>query len=177
LRLQQELVKTCPKVPAYRHDLGVTLNRLGMVLRRQGQLAQARAHLEQATEEHLAAVRPNPRHAVHRRALLRAEANLGDVLGQMKDHAGLARAAEKLQGARAGAEAEFQAARLLARAVPLAKTEAPEQAETYARRAVERLGQAVREGLPNQGRLRNDRLFAPLRERADFRAVLEQVGP
>jgi serine/threonine-protein kinase len=184
LALQERLAAERPDVPAYRNDLGVTLNHLGLVARDGGDAEQARQRFGQAVEHHQAALKANPRQPASRRTLFRAVVNLSDALVQLKDHGGLARAAEALYGGvLTGPESRYQAARLLARAVPLAEKDAAlpedqrqERVRAYAGRALDFLREAVQQGFQGAARLRNDPHLIALRGREDFRGLLGQVG-
>ncbi len=182
--LLQRLAAERPDMPAYRNDLGSTLTQLGLLAYDGGKLVSARERFEQALGHHQAALKANVGQPAYRRALFRTIPHLSDVLVELKDHAGLARAAEALYGgALRGPEVRYQAARLLARAVPLAEKDAalPEEqrqarASAYAGRAVEILRELVRHGLSGAPRLGHDPQLDPLRGRDDFRALLVQAG-
>jgi len=158
----------------------VALGNLGALRLALGAPAEARRLLERAAVEHRAAIATNPRGVDSRRALRDHLAALAKALLTLGDHAEAARAAaEILKVATDRPGARRDAARVLARCVPLAEgdtklADGPRQAlaDGYADRAIALLREAIERGDKGGGRLDEDADLASLRSRDAFRKLL-----
>ncbi len=178
--LLEALAAEAPALAEIRSNLGVALGNLGALRLALGAPAEARRLLERAAVEHRAAIATNPRGVDSRRALRDHLAALAKALLTLGDHAEAARAAaEILKVATDRPGARRDAARVLARCVPLAEgdtklADGPRQAlaDGYADRAIALLREAIERGDKGGGRLDEDADLASLRSRDAFRKLL-----
>jgi tetratricopeptide (TPR) repeat protein len=180
LALRAKLAANFPAVPDYANNLAGTLVNLALLARNRKDYVQARRLLEQALPHHRAALRANPRHTDYRRFFRNNTSVLAPILMALGDHTAAAAKAEELAGLDISPAGDtYNAARCLARCVPLAAKDPTlaennrrKLAESYGRRAVELLRQAVAKGFRNVANMLKDSELDPLRQRADFAALL-----
>ena len=156
----------------YRHRLGVTLNNLGLVLGRLNHYDNAVTALHQGATHSRIACERAPQVAAYREAL---NSNLG-TLGEVErsyEHPQRAVAAtleRRKLWPNDGGEL-YRIACDLARAVPLAKSEA--ERTRYGDLTLETLRQAKAAGFRDGKRLQQEKAFDALRPRADFKQLLD----
>src|SRR5262249_22845123 len=131
-----------------------------------------------AVRHQRAAVKASPARADYREALRGHLRALADALLALGEHGRAAEAAAELVGV--AAAGRLEAARILARCVPLAEADArlpePERrsrAEGYAARAVGLLREAAQQKDKDLERRLKEADFDPLRSRDDFKALLD----
>jgi serine/threonine-protein kinase len=154
IRVLEELVARYPQVPEYQSDLGLAYQNLS-ILQGKAQPREARRSLDAAIAHQQIALKANPKNADYRRFLLEHYFDLEPVLKALGDYAGAAAAADSLLQLLPGEpHATFRSARLIDlsatlvtgdTAVPDAKRNA--LAATRARLALERLRQAIKQGV------------------------------
>ncbi len=180
--IAQKLVAEFPAVPTYRHILAEALHGQGVVFLERQELAEARRRVEEAIGQHREALKPFPAHPLYTRKLREHYLLLADILIRSHDHAGAANAvAEHGKLCPDRWEDFFQAARLLAGCIPLARqdeklaaAEREAVANGYAERAVRLLKDAREKGWKDPRQARAVPEFEPLRAREDYRKL---VGP
>jgi len=175
-------VAESPQMIRYRHTLGAAANNLSLYLSERDDLAGARKLLEQAIEHQAFALKSNPRHPVYPLFLANHYRSLAEVLIRQGEHA---RAAETAAEAPRLFPDKWQewirAASYLANCIPLAEKdlrlsekERRAVAQSYAKRAVRALSEAVARGCPDLPEHAKSRVFDPLRSREDFAELLRE---
>jgi serine/threonine-protein kinase len=183
LALCERLAQEHSAVPDNRNALAGAMVNLAQLLRDRQDLGGARRVLEQAQDHHQAALRANPNNPTYRLFYRNNRWVLADTLVGLGDHAAAAEAAAQwAQAAVDPAGDEYNAACFLARCVPLAEKDATlpearrqELAHSYADRAVDTLRQAVKNGFKDAAHLKKDPDLDPLRQRADFQQLLQDL--
>jgi serine/threonine protein kinase/tetratricopeptide (TPR) repeat protein len=179
--LRRKLVADFPLMADYRSELGASLHNLALA--RRAHPAEALDLTRQAIMHQRAALAVNPRHDVYRSFLRNHFWMLAELQLARGEHAEAAAAARDMADVFPEyAEDRYRAARLLTGCVPLAAKDAKHDdaqrrrlAETYAAQAVDHLREALRLGHGEPARLRDDPVFAPLRQRPDFKALFSRV--
>jgi tetratricopeptide (TPR) repeat protein len=183
LKFYEDLAQKDGPGAAERQEAAKARRHIGDIRLKLGDLPQAEQAYRQAVAVQKQLVTDFPDRPEYRRDLADTLGRLADVLVSRGDHAEAAKVAEELPGVlpKTG-QAFFDAARTLARCVPLAEKDAKlpeakrkELAKKYGDRAVELLRQAVAKGYRDAGPLRKDPAFAPLRSRADFQKVQAEL--
>jgi hypothetical protein len=149
-------------------------------MRRRAQPAEARELVKQAILHQRAALAVNARHHIYRSFLRNHHWLLSDLHLALGDHAEAAVAARQLAGIFPESPIDsFRAGLQTARCLPLAEKDARLQdaerrrlLEAYAVQAVAHLRRAVQNGYRDAARLADVPALAPLRGRADFKALL-----
>jgi tetratricopeptide (TPR) repeat protein len=180
LDIQKQLLTEHPNVPMYHNDVGTTLNNLGEFYLHRQKWEEARQQFKEALEQEQRALDGNARHPQFRRSYLRDAGHLADALARLKDHTALMNLGEELLvGKVTGPEVQLQAARTLARSLPMIlKDDTLPQEErellvsVSADRAMGLLGAAVAKGLKDLARLKTDPQLASLRKREEFRKLV-----
>jgi hypothetical protein len=170
-----------PRASDQARHLADTLCDMGEQLARRGKLGEARELLEWALAHREAAVQSCPGDRGHQESLCACRARLCAVLSKEKDHKALAQRARELSKLRPGrADDAYQAACLLARCAAfaaedsaLAEADRAAAARAYADEAVALLRECVRRGFADAERMRSEGDLASLRDRGDFREILE----
>jgi eukaryotic-like serine/threonine-protein kinase len=183
LPLQRRLAEEFPGVPRYRSLYAATLNNLAGRLAERGELREARSLLEEAIVHQRAARKANATHLTYRLFLRNHHLTLATVLLRLGEHAGAADNARQLPALYPKDWREHhRGAELLARCVALARKDAAlpapkgeDLARAYADQAVRLLQQAVENGLQDPEVLRANPDLEPLRDRADFQALLKRL--
>ncbi len=178
--LRTGLAADFPSDPAHQSRLGSALHNLAGLHAAAGDLGEARRLLEQAAEYQRAALNADLGDPEYRRLLCQHCADLAGALLRLGEHAAAVRAAVELPALDFGdGRDHVRAAGLVLRCAPLAENDqrlAPEPraalAETYRRRALDLVGQALRKGYPKD-KLRSNPVFEPLGSRKEFRKLLE----
>jgi tetratricopeptide (TPR) repeat protein len=179
----QKLTADFPKMIEFRHFLGGVLNNMAHYPIERGELAAARTLLEQAVEHQSAALKSNPKHRVYREWLGNHYRTLTEILVKQGEHAAAAKtAAEAPRLYPDKGEQCLRAAGFVARCVSLAEKDTNladdrrrSLAQAYADQAMAWLRQAVDKGSGKAEELSKDPAFAPLRSRADFKKLLQEL--
>jgi serine/threonine-protein kinase len=184
LDLHQGLVDEFPNVPVYHSELGSDRAHLARLLRDQGRLADARREAEHAGRHQRTALKLFPGHPGFKFSYANNSAILAETLLRLGDHGAVARAAAELPRYFPTHEPAYrQAARFLARCVPLAEQDQtlPEPkrqalARSYGDQALALLRQGLLHGPDAAARLKADPQLAPLWPRADFQKLVRERG-
>jgi hypothetical protein len=176
-------VEQSPEVPDYQARLGDAEGQLGRLLLDRGRHDEARPYLEGAVKHLKIARAANPRQPNYAERLDGHVRSLAAVLFALGDHGALANLAEEWpRWSKGEGEGQLTAAGWLASCVPLAENDVRLALATravlmqrYADRAMELLREARRDGFKDIKSL-NDSIFDPLRERDDFKKLLEGNG-
>jgi tetratricopeptide (TPR) repeat protein len=179
----EPLVQRLPDAPAHRSLLGGALHNLAMAVEAQGRHDEAVDLYQSAVRHQRQALDAGPESANARRFLRNHYMNLANLhrrLGRVPESAAALRDCRQLQRDHAGDL--FAAAEGYALLVPQvgrgkANLTAEEQAQRQqlADEAVDTLRQAVRNGFRNAGALADSPSLAPLRDRADFQELVEEL--
>jgi tetratricopeptide (TPR) repeat protein len=181
--IQEALVRAEPDNVALRRDLSSTLNNLGYCLKVQGKLELAAEVVRQAIDNSLVMVEKAPDWPPYRQLLLMHHSLLSEIerrAGRPAAAAAVVRQRLKLWSN--DGPQHFHCAQELVRIAGAVGQGAPglssvEQAERegYYKEAVAALRRASTLGLRSAGLFRSNAVLAPLRGRADFRALLEEL--
>jgi serine/threonine-protein kinase len=183
LALARQLAADFPPNPDYQNDLAAGMVNLAQLLRQRGELGPARRLLEESLPHHQAALRADPRHPSYRGVYRLNRMVHAETLLALGRHAEAAAAAEQLLQAAVNPMADaYDAGCYLARCVPLAQKDGQlpparqqELVKSYGDRALAALRQAVRHGYRDAAHMKRDADLDPLRERADFQALVREV--
>jgi hypothetical protein len=156
---------------------------LAMVLRGQQQFSEARKLLEQAQLHHQSALKANPSNAVYRQfyrnnryVLVETLAGLGDTDCALQTANQLSRLGwDPVNDAHKAAIALSQAIIAVQGNEELTSAERARQAKAYADRAMDLLRQAVANGYRDVAQMKKDQSLDPLRQRDDFKTLLEEL--
>jgi tetratricopeptide (TPR) repeat protein len=171
IALAKDLSTRFPENPEYRRLLGGALNNLGKTLELSGRHAEAAASYQEAIAHQRAVLSRSPKSAEALRFLRNHYIGLGRSMRALGRASDAAEAARGRAGVYPGNRLElYDVAYEFALCVPLAKR--PEEAEGYARESVNALKKAVAAGWDDAAHTERDPDLAPLRGRADFRAVV-----
>jgi len=179
----EKLSAKYPEVPEYHHLLAESLAGLAAVSREQKDWPAERQSLEEAMRHRQAALKSNPRSPLYRQRLLGAYRDIGEVLVQQGEHAALAKAAGEVAALLSDdAAGAFLGAALLGRAISvaqkddkLAANERTRFAQKYGDRALDLLRQARQKGWKDAVPLRQLPDFQELRQRDDFKKLIEEL--
>jgi hypothetical protein len=153
-------------------------------LRRQGNKAdEALRLLEEAVPHHLAALKANPRHPVYRSFFASNRYNVSLIFLDLLDHAATVKMAEDwIKAVVEPKDDAYNAACFVALSIPLAQednklTEMDRKklAQDYANRAMAFLRSAFANGYRDATHMAEDDDLIPLRQRADFQALLKEM--
>jgi serine/threonine protein kinase len=179
----RKLADEFPNVPGHQFSLGLSLHNLAVLLRDQGKLEEAQHIARQAIGCELTAVKVDSKQRDYSVGLANGYVNLTEILlrlGNHKEAGQLALKAPQLFPEEPLVAAD--AARLLTRCVRLAEQDRKftegdrrQAAQAYGNHAVELLGSAIRNRLPNAGSLKKDPAFDSLRSRDDFKKLAAGV--
>jgi tetratricopeptide (TPR) repeat protein len=181
--LTSKLVAEHPQVPEYLANNGRVLIEEAMLRSDQGQRAVALERLDSAIRSLEQARQGNPREATTTTYLLEAHNDRAEVFLKLGRHADVAAEVARLAGVLPDRpEPHLAAAKFLVRCVELASADAalagPKKAElgeTYAQDAVKALRKAFEKGLDGGEKVLDDPAFTPLKGRADFEKLRENV--
>jgi serine/threonine protein kinase len=183
LEIIRGLAAQFPTVPDYQNELARTMVALAKVLRFRKELSSARKLLEQALSHHQAALKVNPRHPQYRAVFCDSRAALAGTLIGLREHAAAADTALQLvEAATDPAKDVYKAASFLSGCVPLAEQDTQisevqrvQLAKNYEDRAMATLRQATENGYKDIAHLKEDKDFAPLRSRQDFKQLCAEL--
>ncbi|HMC10902.1 MAG TPA: tetratricopeptide repeat protein, partial [Pirellulaceae bacterium] len=178
------LLQGFPDRLEYRTSMASHLNSLALFLREDGKLDEARLMHNVAIEHCLVVFKAAPKKRTYAASLSGYYRELGDTALLQKDHAQVAESAHQLAQTRSDIAADaVLAARFLGRCVTLAEHDeqltADERqllANSYADQAVAHLREAIRRGYKNVASLKDLAALAPLRDRADFQQLLQELS-
>jgi serine/threonine-protein kinase len=183
--IQEELVRQEPDDIEHRANLGRTLNNLAINLWVRNRVPEFRQVIEQALDNARFLVKRQPAATVHRQLLNAHLGVLAEVewrLGRAKESVDATLVRRKLwpdrgwEWYRAGAEIARAAGVVGKREKALTPALEAEK-RRYLDLAMDSLRGAASLGFRDAGRLRRDPDLAALRDRADFRALLAELGP
>jgi tetratricopeptide (TPR) repeat protein len=169
--------------PAYASELARAEHLLAAHLSEHGGGKEARTLLESAVRHQRDALKAAPTE-LNRKALVLHSAGLTELLLRQRDHAAAAAAlAGLLEQVPADWPKRAQAAAHLARCAALARedknlseAERQRRAAEYGDRAMRQLQEAVRHGFKDRDYLKKTEDFNVLRDRADFKELLDTLG-
>ncbi|MHC5538054.1 protein kinase domain-containing protein, partial [Singulisphaera rosea] len=176
----RELVRDHPEVPEYRSELGLSLDNLSLLLDAQGKVLDASRLVEEAIIHQRAAMRSGMRNVYFRQYLLTDYQYLERMAGFLRDATQCASAGANLaRDLPDDPAANFQAARLFARAATLdgrlAVDQQKRRSEPAADRAVALLKKAGAQGF-NSAKSLEDPVFDVIRDRRDFQQIGSSLG-
>jgi tetratricopeptide (TPR) repeat protein len=179
----EALAARFPTELAHQTELAETLSRFAELMREKHDVPVVRKMLEQAGSISAAAIRSNPRNAEARRIYCQNRAVLAAILLETGEHASAALAASNL--ARFAVDPvtdRYRAACLLAQCMRQAHgdrrldpAKRDSLIESYARQAMDLLGEALAQGYDDAAQLRTESNFEPLRSREEFRSLLAKI--
>jgi tetratricopeptide (TPR) repeat protein len=185
--LSERLVEEYPRNAAYRNGLAGAVGNQAARLRRSGRVAESLPLSREAIRHRRATLDLSPGDGNYQGFLRGEYALLAETLVRFGDHSQAARVADEWVGAfpRHGLSYR-QAARFLARCVPLARkdsnltsTQGEGLAQTYTARAVKLLHNGIALDRPDPAALgsalQKDPAFEPLRADPDFRTLLAEL--
>jgi tetratricopeptide (TPR) repeat protein len=183
LSVKKQLAAEFPNAPGHHNDAAGTLVNLAIlgVVRRD--YAAARARLAEALPYHRTALQANPKHPTYRQFYRNHLATLIECCAGEGDRAGaLDTAARRRDVGWDPAADAYDAAGMLAQCAVVATKndygsdeQRRQDAAHYADQAVAMLQAAVANGYKDAVRLKADRTFAALRERADFQKLVQDL--
>ena len=184
IKHQQRLVADFPDRPDYESELGVKLSNLAILWRdRRKAPDRARPLIEEAIRHQRAALKRQPKQPAYQDRLADHYGCLADILVKLGQHAAAAQAAE---GLAAVFPKDFRdcygAACYLAMCATLVEKDgklSPEKrkelAQTYGKRGVQLLREAMKRGYRAINQLKKDPELNPLRARADFGQLVREL--
>jgi serine/threonine protein kinase len=186
MELRIRLLEEFPDDPGYLRGSAATMNHLADSLRNDGEIDEARRLYAEAVELELKAQSLEPFYATYTESLKALRDHYHDLASTallQKDHAAAADAADKMCKVRPDNAADAQsAARLVGRCVALAEQDLQLSeddrralAQSYADESMRHLHEAVRRGYKNDAALRTLTDLAPLRKRADFQQLIQEL--
>jgi tetratricopeptide (TPR) repeat protein len=183
LAYQSRLAAEYPQVIAYRFGHGQALHNLADLLRERGRPDEALPMEREAVGLLRSVYQSNVRNPDYRTAISYALWTLCAILIDRKDHRAAATAiADYLRIEPNGYEESYDATAFFCRcaqlaredpALPAGRREA--LARSYADQAMEALHAAVRNGFRDAKHLESDPMYAPLRDRDDFRRLIHEI--
>jgi tetratricopeptide (TPR) repeat protein len=182
LKVRKPLAADSRATPAQHHSLAVTLRCLGELHQAQKQFRSSYDLLQQAIPHHEAALKAAPHNPTYRHVYWQTRDLLAQTLVKMGDHAAAAtETARFLDVGFDPANDPYEAACLLSQCAALAEKDAKlspnartQTSESYANRAIELLGSALRKGFKGLSRLRENPQLDLLRSRKEFKELLAQ---
>src|SRR5262245_37681122 len=182
--IRARLADDFPKSPTYASDSGLSLDWLGVGLRDLGQLDESAQRIREAARRQGAALGLRPKDPVIRGLCCHHQAQLARTLLRMGRHADAADAARELPRLAPDDSAVLlRAARLLAGCVAAAKRNPGSPfalglvlARAYGDEAIALARAAVTKGLVDTKPLLSDPDFNPVRDRDEFRRLLDELA-
>jgi eukaryotic-like serine/threonine-protein kinase len=178
----RKLAADYPAAGDFANNTAAMLSSIAKLKRAAGEHAAARQLLDEARPHNQAALKTNPINSTYRDGLRGNHLDMGRVLAALGDHQAAAQEAELLANLGFDPALDpYYAARLHCLSVLVAEEDSalpePERhqaAASYADRAMALLSQAVKAGFSDARKLRDD-VFMPLRDRAEYQKILEQL--
>jgi eukaryotic-like serine/threonine-protein kinase len=179
----EALAARFPTELEHQAELAETLHRFAELVREQHDFSLARSLMEQAGSRFEVAISLSSRNAEVRRFYCDNRSALSTILLETGEHVGAAVAAGNLAASALDPiKDRYLAACLLAQCMRQAQGDSrlgparrDELIESYARQAIEILGEAVGQGYDDAAQLRMESKLEPLRSREDFRTLLAKV--
>jgi tetratricopeptide (TPR) repeat protein len=183
LPIQKQLAAEFPTLSDYQNDLAVTLTNLGELANNQKKYSDAIRWLEEAQSHNQKALRSNPRHHYYRQMFRDNRQQLAKARVGLGEHAAAGTAVEDmLKIGYDQAQDNYEAAGIFARCIPLAEKDGKlrearrqELAKSYGDGAIAALRRAVKNGYKDVANIKNDKDLDPLRSRADFKELLQEL--
>lgn len=177
LEIYRRLTKDYPRRAEYQSMHGAAAGNLGYALMLDDAFSPAVAILEEAIEHQQKALKINPDNVSHRQFLYNQFRALTEVWLRQGDHERASLTASRIaESPWATWQDTYRAARYTARCVALAAdANAPLAAEQYATRTIALLQASIDAGLTQLDQLQKQAEFEPLRERVDFKSLLNRA--
>ncbi|HMP04559.1 MAG TPA: tetratricopeptide repeat protein, partial [Gemmatales bacterium] len=183
LALQKQLAADFPSVPDYRNSVAATLVNIAHLLIQQRDFAVARQKLEEAQPYHQAALQANPRHLTYRQFYRNHLGVLTWSCAGLGDRSAAVATAEKRRDLGWDPPADaYDAACALAQYMPIVEKDDQLDADKrqtemqfYGDEAMKMLRDAVSKGFKDAAKLKNDANLAPLRQREDFKKLMQEL--
>ena len=182
MTIRNRLADDFPTNPNHASDAGRTLDWLGGMLRNLGELEESAMRMRQAVDRQEAALRMRPKDLVIRELCWKHHAELAMTLLKIGRHADAATAAREIPRLdHDNPAALLRAASLIAGCSALASRSAAPwalgliQARAYGDEAIALARQAISHGLENARARLARKEFDPVRERDEFRALLDEL--
>jgi tetratricopeptide (TPR) repeat protein len=180
LAIQKQLAAEFPNNPDLRNNLAGTLVQLAML---RWDFAAAKKYLTEAEPHHLAALKANPRNPTYRLYYHNNLFVLTQAQAGLLDQAAAVQAAQTLRDLDWGQPSNtYDAACALALCIPIVQKHEKLDAEKrkaavqfYGDKAMEMLRLAVEKGWKNAAHMEKDSDLDPLRSRADFQKLLQEL--
>src|SRR5262249_6012979 len=183
LTLWKDLAVAAPENPEYANDIAGAMVNLALVRLAEQNAVAAQRLLVDAVPFHVAALKKDPRRPAflrfyrnNRDALLHATVLLGDHVAAAAAADDLVRHAIELKDRVTAAGGLAGCVFLAERDKSLPSEKRTAAAANYADRAVALLRQAVDSGFRDAGALSQNPRFGPIRDRADFQALLKGMS-
>jgi tetratricopeptide (TPR) repeat protein len=183
LSMWKQLAADFPNQPDLRNDLAGTCVNLALLHLQQGRWAVAKRLLLEGRPHHLAALKANPRRPAHRQFYHNHLSVLTEVHARLLEQEDAVRTAETRRDLGWDAPADaYNAACYLGQCIPIvAKHDKldpehrKEAAQFYADAAMKLLREAVSKGFRDVAHMKKDTDLAPLRQREDFKKLVEEL--
>jgi tetratricopeptide (TPR) repeat protein len=183
VRHGEKLAVEFPEVPQFQDEFGTALSNWSRLLQDLGKPKEARPLFDKAIDHRKAALKLNPRNPAYRQRLANQYRLLGEVLVQLGEHSGVAKAVAELPlSVPEDWHAYYFASALLSRCVPLAERDLTLQekeraalAQSYGKGAMQLLEEAVKKGYKDAGNLKQSPEFEALRNRDDFNRLVKRL--
>jgi tetratricopeptide (TPR) repeat protein len=183
LRIRKQLAADFPNRPDLQNELAGTCANLALLHQQQGNWAAARRVLLEGRPHHLAALKANPRHPTYRQFYRNHLMVLTEAHAGLLEPEDAVRTAETVRDLGWSAPADaYDAACSLSLCIPIvAKHDKLDDkgrkgaAQFYGAAAMKLLRDAVSRGYKDVARMKKDADLDPLRQRDDFKRVVEDL--
>jgi tetratricopeptide (TPR) repeat protein len=184
LAVRKQLITKLPDAPKYQNDLAETLGRLAKIMLASKHYDEARRLLEEAVPHHQAALQAKPDNQTFQQGFnLNRYYFIQTLLGQ-SDHATAAKMTEEwIKAPLDPANDNYNAGCFFSLCVPVAEKDSKltvmerrTLAQVYADRAMALLRESVAKGFHDAKHMAADDDLIPLRQRADFQALLKEMA-
>lgn len=178
LEIYRRLTKDYPRRAEYQSMHGAAAGNLGYALMLDDDFSPAVAILEEAIEHQLEALKINPDNASYQQFLTNQFRALTELWLKQGDLEKASRTANRIaESPWATWQDTYRAARYTARCVALASDAGdPQAAEQYAIQTIALLQASIDTGFAQLDQLQKQAEFEPLREHADFKALLNRAN-
>ena len=183
LALQKQLAAEFLNMPDYQNETAGTLGNLAILCNQRREFLAAKKYLKEAQPHHQAALKANPRHPTYRQFYHNNLLTLVQAQAGLLDPAAAVQAAQTLRDLDWGQPGNtYDAACALALCIPIVEKHEKLDAEKrkaavqfYGDKAMEMLRLAVEKGWKNAAHMEKDSDLDPLRSRADFQKLLQEL--